>query len=73
MSGIITIPYALLIIIYVAMGAAIIFHMLHYKINHHAAMIMFFIYAIGGTLLLLSNFMLFSSVNWYQIGSNFRF
>jgi hypothetical protein len=72
MTGIINIFYAFLIIVYVSMGAAIIFHMLHYKINRRAAMIMFFIYAIGGSLLLLSNFMLFSSVNWYQITSNFR-
>ena len=55
------------------MGAAIIFHMLYYKINRHASMIMFFIYAIGGSLLLISNFILFNSVNWYQITSNFRF
>ncbi len=73
MSSIITIFYAVLVIIYIAMGAAIIFHMLYYKINRHAAMIMFFIYAIGGSLLLISNFILFNSVNWYQISSNFRF
>ena len=73
MSGIITILYAAIVIIYIAMGAAIIFHMLYYKINRHASMIMFFIYAIGGSLLLLSNFILFNSVNWYQIASNFRF
>lgn len=73
MSSIITIFYAVLVIIYIAMGTAIIFHMLYYKINRHAAMIMFFIYAIGGSLLLISNFILFNSVNWYQISSNFRF
>jgi hypothetical protein len=73
MSGIIALLYALLIIIYIAMSAAIVFHMLHYKINRHAAIIMFFIYISGGLLLLISNFIFFNSVDWYQIASNFRF
>ena len=72
-SAIVTILYALFIIVYVIMGAAIIFHVLSYRIHHHTAMVIFFIYAVGGLLLLISNFMLFNSVNWYQITSNFRF
>lgn len=73
MSGIITILYALLVIIYIAMGVAIVFHMLHYKINRNVAMIMFFIYITGGIILLISNFVFFNSVNWYQFSSNFGF
>jgi hypothetical protein len=71
MPAVITIPYSLLIIIYVAMGAAIIFHMLYYKINHRVAFIMFLVYIIGAVLLLLSNLILLRSVDWYQIISNF--
>jgi hypothetical protein len=73
MSGIIALIYTLLIIIYIAMGAAIVFHMLHYKINRHVATIMFFVYTAGGIILLISNFVFFSSVNWYQFSSNFGF
>lgn len=73
MPAIITIPYTLLIIIYVAMGAAIVFHMLYYKINRHVAFVMFVIYIIGAVLLLISNLMLFRSVDWYQIISNLGF
>jgi hypothetical protein len=73
MPAIITIPYSLLVTVYVAMGAAIVFHMLYYKINRHAAFIMFLIYIIGAVLLLLSNIILLRSVDWYQIISNFGF
>ncbi len=71
MPAIITILYSLLILIYVVMGAAIVFHMLYYKINRHVAFIMFLVYLIGAVLLLLSNLMLLRSVDWYQIISNF--
>ena len=73
MPAIITIPYSLLIIIYVAMGAAIVFHMLYYKINRNVSFIMFLIYVIGAVLLLVSNLMIFRSVDWYRIISNFGF
>jgi len=73
MSGIISIIYLVIILAYLIIGAAIVFHMLHYKINRHVAAIMFFIYFGGGILLLISNVSLFFSVNWYQIISNFRF
>lgn len=73
MPAIITIPYSLLIIIYVAMGAAIVFHMLYYKINRNVSFIMFLIYVIGAVLLLVSNLMVFGSVDWYRIISNFGF
>lgn len=73
MPAIISIPYSLLIIIYVVMGAAIVFHMLYYKINRHVAFIMFLVYVIGAVLLLISNFMLFNAVDWYKIISNFGF
>ncbi len=73
MSQIISILYILIIIVFLAMGAAIIFHMLRYRINRRAAMIMFLIYAAGGAFLLISNISLFFSVNWYQIIVNLGF
>jgi len=65
--------YFLLVLIYLSMGAAIIFHMLYYKMNRHAAFIMFVIYAAGSILLLISNFALYKSVDWYQIFASLNF
>jgi hypothetical protein len=73
MPAIITIPYLLFIMVYIVMGVAIIFHMLYYKINRHVAFIMFLVYVIGGALLLISNLIIFRSVDWYQIIYNFGF
>lgn len=69
--SIIPLFYLLIIIIFLAIGAGIVFHMLHYKINRRVASIMFIIYISGSLLLLISNFTLFRSVNWYQIFSGF--
>lgn len=69
----ISLAYVFIIIVYLAIGAAIVFHMLRYKINRRAAAVMFFIYLGGGILLLLSNISLFFSVNWYQIITNLGF
>ena len=71
--NIINLAYFLVILIYLAIGAAIVFHMLHYKINRHAAMLMFIIYSLGSILLLISNFSFFKMVDWYQIFSSFTF
>ena len=71
--AIISIIYLIIILIYLLMGAAIIFHMLHYRINRHAAFVMFVIYAVGGIFLLLSNFILYKAVDWYQIFSSLSF
>lgn len=70
-SGIIPIIYALLIIIYLAIAAAIIFHLLYYKINRRVATAMFFIYSTGSLILLILNYSFYRSVDWYQIFSNF--
>jgi hypothetical protein len=67
----ITLFYLLIILIFLAIGAGIVFHMLHYKINRRVAGIMFVIYMSGSFLLLLSNIAFFRSVNWYQIFSSF--
>lgn len=61
--------YLFIILVYLAIGAAIVFHMLYYKINRRVATIMFFIYVIGAVLLLVSNFSFYRSVNWYNIFS----
>lgn len=69
----ISIFYLFIILIYLAIGAAIIFHMLYYRINHRVATIMFFIYAIGAILLLISNYSFYGSVSWYNIFSGTGF
>lgn len=69
----ISLAYVFIIIVYLAIGAAIVFHMLRYKINRRAAAIMCLIYLVGGIFLLISNISLFFPVNWYQIISNLRF
>ena len=71
--AIISIIYLFIIVIYLLMGAAIIFHMLHYKINRRASLIMFAIYVAGGIFLLISNFILYKAVDWYQIFSSLNF
>jgi len=69
--NIINLAYFLVILIYLAIGAAIIFHMLRYKINRHAAMVMFAIYSLGSLVLLIFNFSFFKMVDWNQIFSLF--
>lgn len=69
--GIITLFYLLIIIIFLAIGAGIIFHLLRYKINRRVAGIMFIIYISGSLIFLVSNIIFFRSVNWNQIFSNF--
>lgn len=65
--------YFLLIIIYLFIGAAITFHMLHYRINRRVAVVMFLIYLTGSLFLLISNFFLFGTVNWQQIFTDMNF
>jgi ABC-type spermidine/putrescine transport system permease subunit II len=72
MSSIIIGLYFLIILIFLAFGAAIVFHLLRYRINRRVAGIMSLIYIIGTVLLLISNFILFSQVDWEQLFGNFR-
>ena len=69
----ISIFYLILVLVYLAIGAAIIFHMLYYRINRHVATIMFFIYVIGGILLLTLNYSFYRAVNWYGVFSGTGF
>jgi len=71
--SLVSIIYTLIITIYLLIGAAIVFHMLYYKINRRVATVMFFIYLVGGIFLLISNFSFFGAVNWNQIFSNVSF
>lgn len=71
--SLISFTYLILVLIYLAIGAAIIFHMLYYRINRRVATIMFFIYIIGGILLLISNYSLYRAVSWYDIFSGAGF
>lgn len=73
MSTVISALYIFIIAVYVAIGLAIVFHMLHYRINRRAAIVMFLIYSIGSVLLLISNVSLFFQVDWYQIINNLGF
>jgi ABC-type glycerol-3-phosphate transport system permease component len=72
MSSIIITIYFLIVIIFLAFGAAIVFHLLYYKINRHVSGVMSLIYVIGAVLLIISNFILFKQVNWEQIFGNFH-
>lgn len=72
MSLIILLLYSVLVIIFLAFGAAIVFHLLYYKINRHVSGIMSLIYVAGAVLLIISNFILFRQVNWEQLFGNFR-
>jgi hypothetical protein len=65
--------YLLIVFVYLAIGAAIVFHMLYYRINRHVASVMCVIYLIGSVLLLISNFTLYRSVDWYQIFAGLNF
>ena len=66
----ISLVYLFLILVYLVIGAAIVFHMLYYKINRRFAAIMCLVYLGGGIFLLIFNISLFFSVNWYQIITN---
>lgn len=72
MSSIITTIYFLIILIFLAFGAAIVFHLLYYKINRHVSGVMSLIYIVGAVLLIISNFVLFKQVNWEQLFGSFR-
>jgi len=72
MSSIINILYLVIVLIFLAFGAAIVFHLLYYKINRHVSGIMSLIFIIGAVLLIISNFVLFKQVNWEQIFSGFK-
>ena len=72
MSLIIIAIYFLIILIFLAFGAAIVFHLLRYRINRQVAGIMSTIYIIGAVLLIISNFVLFTQVDWEQIFGGFR-
>ncbi len=71
--AIISLLYLILILIYLAIGAAIIFHILYYKINRRVALMMFAIYILGSIVFLAFNYSLYRTVNWYAIFSNFGF
>ena len=72
MSSIIIALYFLIILIFIAFGAAIVFHLLRYRINRQVAGIMSLIYIVGAVILFISNFALFSQVNWESILGSFR-
>jgi ABC-type glycerol-3-phosphate transport system permease component len=72
MSAIIITLYSVLILIFLAFGTAIVFHLLRYKINRHVSGVMSLIYIIGATLLIISNFILFKQVNWEQLFSGLK-
>jgi hypothetical protein len=72
MSSIIIVLYFLVILIFLAFGATIVFHLLRYKINRSVSGAMSLIYIIGAVLLLISNFVLFRQVNWEQLFENFH-
>ena len=72
MSAIIIALYSVLIIIFIAFGAAIVFHLLRYRINRRVSGTMSLIYVVGAVLLIISNFILFRQVNWEQMFGGFR-
>jgi hypothetical protein len=72
MSSIIIAIYFILILIFLAFGAAVVFHLLYYRINRQVSGMMSLIYIIGAVLLIVSNFILFQQVNWEQIFGNFH-
>lgn len=72
MSSVIIAIYFIIILIFLAFGAAIVFHLLYYKINRHVSGVMSLIYIIGAVLLIISNSILFKQVNWEQLFGNFR-
>jgi len=72
MSAIIIIFYLLLIVVFLAFGASIVFHLLYYKINRRVSRFMSFIYIFGAILLLISNFILFSQVDWNGLLGSLR-
>ena len=72
MSSIIIVIYFLIVLIFLAFGAAIVFHLLYYKINRHVSGVMSLIYVVGAVLLIISNFVLFKQVNWEQLLRGFR-
>ncbi len=72
MFSIINIFYLFVILIFLTFGAAIVFHLLYYRINRQVAGVMSVIYIVGAILLLISNYILFMQVNWGQIFGNFR-
>ena len=72
MSSIVIGFYFIIILIFLAFGVAIVFHLLRYRINRQVAGIMSLIYIIGAALLIISNFILFKQVNWEQLFGNLR-
>ncbi|MFA6193242.1 MAG: hypothetical protein WC726_00030 [Parcubacteria group bacterium] len=72
MSSIILLLYSVLVIIFIAFGAAIVFHLLYYKINRHVSGVMSLMYVAGAVLLIISNFILFRQVNWEQLFSGLK-
>ena len=72
MSSIVIAIYFLIILIFLAFGATIVFHLLYYKINRHVSGMMSLIYIIGAFLLIVSNFILFRQVNWEQLFGNLK-
>jgi len=72
MSAIIITLYSVIVLIFLAFGAAIVFHLLRYRINRSVSGTMSLIYVIGAVLLIISNFILFKQVNWEQIFGSFR-
>ena len=67
MQQIISLAYLLLVLVFLTMGGAILFHLLYYRINRHVASIMSIIYIVGSIILLISNFTMFNAVDWYHL------
>jgi ABC-type glycerol-3-phosphate transport system permease component len=72
MASVIIALYFLIILIFLAFGAAIVFHLLRYRINRQVSGAMSIIYIIGAVLLFISNFVLFRQVNWEYLFGNFH-
>ncbi len=72
MSSIVISLYFLIILTFFAIGTAIVFHLLRYRINHQVAGIMSLIYITGAVLLLISNFILFAQIDWEQLFGSFQ-
>lgn len=64
MTGIITILYAICIILYIVVSIFIIYHLLKYAINSELNIIMLPLFVIISIGLLIPNLMLYSSIDW---------
>ncbi len=63
--------YALFILSYLLISFFIVYHLINYAINSHFSHLMVSIFSVISIILLISNLMLFFSVDWNIIISNF--